>query len=210
MKIEVKNVSKKIKKNLVLNEINLVFESGKVYGIHGINGSGKTMLLRIVSGLVMPTSGEILVDGKKLSKDMSFIPNLGLCFADVKLPQNISGFDNLKSLNKINSKLTDDEIKETIRRVGLDPNNNKKTKSYSLGMNQRLNIAQAIMESPEVLIMDEPTNGLDVDGVELVRKILNEEKKRGALIILTSHNKDDIEILSDQKIKISEGTIETE
>lgn len=210
MEIKVKDVSKVLKKQEVLKDINFEFTSGKIYGIHGINGSGKTMLLRVISGLVKPSSGEVVIDGKILGQNMSFIPNLGLCFADVRLNQGVSGFDNLKALSSINSSLSDEEINAVIRRVGLDPNNKKKVKSYSLGMNQRINIAQAIMEKPDVIIMDEPTNGLDTDGVELVRNILEQEKERGALIILTSHNKEDIEILADEKIKISEGMIVSE
>ncbi len=207
MNIQVKKVSKTIKKRKVLDDINYTFTKGKIYGIHGINGSGKTMLLRAISGLIGINSGEILVDNKILGKDISFPESMGVCFADVRLTQNINSFDNLKALSSINSSLSSEDINEVIKRVGLDPNNHQKIKTYSLGMNQRLNIAQAIMEKPNLIIMDEPTNGLDTDGVELVRKILEEEKNRGALIILTSHNKEDIEILADEKIKISEGKI---
>ncbi len=210
MNIYVKNVSKVIKKREVLKDINCEFESGKIYGIHGINGSGKTMLLRSLSGLISVDGGEIVVDNKVLGKDISFPENLGLCFADVRLTQNINAFDNLKALSSINSDLSDEQINDAIRRVGLDPENKNKIKSYSLGMNQRLNIAQAIMEKPDMIIMDEPTNGLDVDGIQLVRDILEEEKLRGALIILTSHNKEDIEILADEKILIREGKIISE
>lgn len=207
MKIEVKNVSKVIKKDEILRDINYDFESGKVYGIHGINGSGKTMLLRVVSGLVKPTAGSVECDGNVLGQDISFLPNLGLAFADIRLNQSVNAHINLQLLSQINSKLSDNEIEDVIARVGLDPQNKKKVKSYSLGMNQRLNLAQAIMERPDVIILDEPTNGLDADGVLLIREILEEEKKRGALIILTSHNKEDIEILADEKLKISKGQL---
>lgn len=207
MKIEVKNVSKVIKKDEILRDINYDFESGKVYGIHGINGSGKTMLLRVISGLVKPTAGSVECDGNVLGQDISFLPNLGLAFADIRLNQSVNAHINLQLLSQINSKLSDNEIEDVIARVGLDPQNKKKVKSYSLGMNQRLNLAQAIMERPDVIILDEPTNGLDADGVLLIREILEEEKKRGALIILTSHNKEDIEILADEKLKISKGQL---
>ncbi len=210
MKIEIKNISKVIKKQEVLSNINYTFESGKIYGIHGINGSGKTMLLRVVSGLVKPTKGLVKCEDKVLGEDISFLPNLGLAFADVRLNPNINAQENLRLLTQINSSLSLEEIDEVIKRVGLDPNNKKKVKSYSLGMNQRLNIAQAIMEKPDVIILDEPTNGLDKYGVELIRDILQEEKNRGALIILTSHNADDIDILADEKIKINNGRIENE
>lgn len=207
MNIEIKNVSKIIKKKKVLDNINYSFKSGKIYGIHGINGSGKTMLLRAISGLISTDEGEIIINDKLLGKELSFPESLGLCFVDVRLTQTVNAFDNLKALAAIKGKISDEEIIDVIKRVGLDENNKNKIKTYSLGMNQRLNIAQAIMEKPELIIMDEPTNGLDTDGVQLVRKILEAEKKRGALIILTSHNKDDINILADEKIKIAEGKI---
>lgn len=210
MKIEIKNGTKILKKQVILDEINYEFESGKIYGIHGINGSGKTMLLRMISGLIKPTSGCVLIDGEELGKNFSFIPNLGLCFADVRLNQNLNAMDNLRALASINSNLSDNDLYNILKRVGLNPKNQNKLKSYSLGMNQRINIAQAIMETPDVIIMDEPTNGLDSTGVDLIRDILVAEKNRGALIIITSHNKEDISILSDQKIEIIEGKISKE
>lgn len=208
MRVKLNNVKKVLKKREVIKTTNLEFESGKIYGIHGINGSGKTVLLKLICGLSLPTSGEVVVDGAVLGQDIDFVNDLGVCFADVSMNSALTGFDNLKELAKINKKINDQQIEKVLTQVVLDPHNPIKVKEYSLGMKQRLNFAQAIMESPKLLICDEPTNGLDEDGVEMVRKSLNELRNNGSLILLTSHNKADIDLLSDYKLHIKEGYID--
>lgn len=205
--IEIKNLNKTINEVQVLKNINLSLEKNKIYGFLGHNGSGKTMLFRAICGLIKGTSGTISVDNKILHKDISFPENLGVIIESPGFWEQYTGFENLKNLALIQNKITDNEIKESLIRVGLAPKDKRLYKKYSLGMKQKLAIAQAIMEKPKLLILDEPTNALDEESVENVRKILLEEKKRGATILIASHNKDDIEILSDFKFKISNGEI---
>ncbi|KML23301.1 MULTISPECIES: ATP-binding cassette domain-containing protein [Priestia] len=206
--IEIKNLCKNVKGNDILNNINLSLEKGKIYGFLGRNGSGKTMLFRAICGLIKPTSGEIKVDGNILHKDISFPKNLGVIIESPGFWDYLTGYENLKNLAGIKKIVTDQHIKNSIDKVGLNSNDNLSYKKYSLGMKQRLAIAQAIMESPDLLVLDEPTNALDEDGVKLVHKILLEEKQRGATILISSHNKEDITILSDKKFKMNEGRIE--
>lgn len=206
--IEIKNLSKVIKGNKVLSEITLSLEKGKIYGFLGRNGSGKTMLFRAISGLIKPTSGTISVGGKELHKDMSFPENLGLIIESPGFWPNYTVFENLKVLSEINKKITDEQIYRTLERVDLKKSANIKYKKLSLGMKQKLAIAQAIMEYPDLIILDEPTNSLDENTVNIVRNIILDEKKRGATILISSHNKEDIDILSDEKYKIIDGKIE--
>ena len=159
-KIQVKNLSKEIKGKYILNNINLSFERGKIYGLYGRNGSGKTMLLRALAGLLIPTEGEIDMDGKILHKDMDFPENVGIIIENTSLLPQFDGFTNLKQLGKIRNVATDEDIDNALDTVGLK-GENKKVKAYSLGMRQRLSIAQAIFEKPELLLLDEPTNALD-------------------------------------------------
>lgn len=205
--IEVINVSKEIKGHKVLSNVNLTVEKGKIYGFFGRNGSGKTMLFRAICGLIRPTSGEVTVFGKVIGKDTSYPVNLGLIIETVGFWPQFTGFQNLKMLADINQKINDNDIANTITRVGLEPSDKRIFKKYSLGMKQRLGIAQAIMERPDLIVLDEPTNSLDEDGVELVRKILLEEKQRGATILIASHNKDDINLLSDKKYQMDKGVL---
>ncbi|GHU43448.1 putative ABC transporter ATP-binding protein YybJ [Clostridia bacterium] len=206
--IEIRNLCKTIKNAVILEDINLKLESGNVYGFVGKNGSGKTMLFRSLAGLVHPTSGEVVINGKILHKDIAFVENLGLIIENVGLYPEFTGFKNLKLLAKINNKINDEQIKATIARVGLDPEDKRTVKKYSLGMRQRIVLAQALMESPDVLLLDEPTNGLDEAGTELIRSILREEVKRGALIAIASHDKEDIAFLCDTKYKMTAGRLE--
>lgn len=204
-KIIIENLSKTIKNNKILDNVNLTFESGHVYGLVGRNGSGKTMLLRAICGLIFPDSGKVIIDGKQLHKDISFPESCGIIIENTDLLPNFSAFDNLKMLSEIKNTANDNMIKSAIKSVGLDPDSKKKVKTFSLGMKQRLSIAQALFEDPDILLLDEPTNALDEDGVNDVRRILLEQKKKNKLIIIASHNKEDISLLSDTVISVSNG-----
>ena len=203
--IIIENLSKTIKNNKILDNVNLTFESGHVYGLVGRNGSGKTMLLRAICGLIFPDSGKVIIDGKQLHKDVSFPESCGIIIENTDLLPNFSAFDNLKMLSEIKNTANDNMIKSAIKSVGLDPDSKKKVKTFSLGMKQRLSIAQALFEDPDILLLDEPTNALDEDGVNDVRRILLEQKKKNKLIIIASHNKEDISLLSDTVISVSNG-----
>ena len=203
--IIIENLSKTIKNNKILDNVNLTFESGHVYGLVGRNGSGKTMLLRAICGLIFPDSGKVIIDGKQLHKDISFPESCGIIIENTDLLPNFSAFDNLKMLSEIKNTANDNMIKSAIKSVGLDPDSKKKVKTFSLGMKQRLSIAQALFEDPDILLLDEPTNALDEDGVNDVRRILLEQKKKNKLIIIASHNKEDISLLSDTVISVSNG-----
>lgn len=203
--IIIENLSKTIKNNKILDNVNLTFESGHVYGLVGRNGSGKTMLLRAICGLIFPDSGKVIIDGKQLHKDISFPESCGIIIENTDLLPNFSAFDNLKMLSEIKNTANDNMIKSAIKSVGLDPDSKKKVKTFSLGMKQRLSIAQALFEDPNILLLDEPTNALDEDGVNDVRRILLEQKKKNKLIIIASHNKEDISLLSDTVISVSNG-----
>ena len=203
--IIIENLSKTIKNNKILDNVNLTFESGHVYGLVGRNGSGKTMLLRAICGLIFPDSGKVIIDGKQLHKDISFPESCGIIIENTDLLPNFSAFDNLKMLSEIKNTANDNMIKTAIQSVGLDPDSKKKVKTCSLGMKQRLSIAQALFEDPDILLLDEPTNALDEDGVNDVRRILLEQKKKNKLIIIASHNKEDISLLSDTVISVSNG-----
>lgn len=207
MKLVVKDAYKSIKGKVILQNINLSFESGNIYGFVGRNGSGKTMLFRAISGLMRLEKGIVQLDDKILHQDMDVLPNMGIVLENAGLYPEFTGYKNLEYLAGINRKIGKDEIRESIERVGLDPDDKRIYKKYSLGMKQRIVIAQAIMEKPDIILLDEPTNGLDVDGVELIRKLICEEKERGAIILLASHNREDIKLLSDKVFYIKEGRI---
>ncbi|MGL5870382.1 MAG: ABC transporter ATP-binding protein [Clostridium chrysemydis] len=206
MIIELVNYSKKIKNDCVLNNINMKLESGKVYGLCGGNGSGKTMILRAISGLIRPDNGEVQFDGKILELG-EFPKSIGLMIGFTKLIPEYTAMQNLKILNSIDNKCSTEELEDTLRRVKLDPNNKKNIKKYSMGMNQKLVIAQAIMGSPDLILLDEPTNSLDDEAIESVREIVLEEKKKGNIIIIASHNKEDIDLLCDEVFTIKLGKI---
>ena len=205
--IQLQNVSKKIKTNQVLNNISYTFEEGKVYGLYGRNGSGKTMLLRAVSGLIRLDSGSIYVDGKKLHEEISFPDNTGIVIENMELLPRFSARQNLKILAKIRNKADDRSITEALKRVGLDPDSTLKVKKFSLGMKQRLNIAQAIFEKQKLILLHEPTNALDEKGVGLIYDIIREEREKGAVIVIATHHKEDLEELCDVVLKIEEGKI---
>ncbi len=207
MKIIAENIVKTIKKRIILDNISLELESGNIYGFVGRNGCGKTMLFRALSGLMHIDSGRITIDGKVLHKDINVPPSIGLIIENAGLYNEFSGFKNLKLLADINKIISDTEITKAISDVGLDPNDKRPVRKYSLGMKQRLIIAQAIMESPDIIMLDEPTNALDERGVKLIRDIILREKERGALVLIASHNKEDIEILADRVYYMDGGKI---
>lgn len=205
--IEIKNVSRAIKNNLVLDNINLNIEKGKIYGFRGKNGSGKTMLFRAISGLINIDEGEIIIDNKVLGKDISFPESLGILIEYPGFLPNLSGFKNLKYLADIKKIVSNDDIEMAIKNVGLDPKDNKKYRKYSLGMKQRLGIAQAIMENPDLIILDEPTNALDIDGVKLINDIILDLKKQGKTILIANHDKEELENVADEILLIDRGRI---
>ena len=197
------NYCKSIKSRPILNNVSYNFEYGKIYGIYGHNGSGKTMLLRAIAGLLVPDSGSVVIDGKVLHKDMSFPPSIGIVIENMNLLPQYNAFDNLKILGKIKKTATDENIKTALERVGLK--SDLKVKKFSLGMKQRLNIAQAVFEKQKIILLDEPTNALDNDGVQLIYKLLKEEKERGALVVITTHHKEDLEEICDVVLEMTEG-----
>lgn len=203
--IQLKNVCKILNSRLILNHINYIFDYGSVYGICGPNGSGKTMLLRAMAGLIIPEEGEILVDGKILHKDITVTPNVGIMIENMELLSQYNAFDNLKILSKIKKTANDNDIVNVLKRVGLS--SELKVKKYSLGMKQRLNIAQAIFERQQIILLDEPTNALDKEGINLFRTIVKEEKEKGALIIIATHHKEDVEEMCDKILTVSEGEL---
>lgn len=205
--IQIKNVSKKIKKNVVLDHINLELDQGKIYGFRGINGSGKTMLFRAICGLITPTQGEIIIDNKKLHKEMSFPESIGVLIENPGFLPNYTGKQNLKLLAEIKDMVTGEEIDRIIALVGLDPKDPRKYKQYSLGMKQKLGIAQALMEDPELLLFDEPTNSLDEDSVRNVLDIIAKEKRKGKTILIASHDPLSLEEVSDHIFTIENGSI---
>lgn len=207
MILKAEHVSKTIKNAQILRDINLELSSGTVYGFTGRNGSGKTMLFRALSGLMRLTEGTVTLDGKTLGKDFSVLPSLGIVLENVGLFANMTGKENLKYLAGLTGRVGDKEITHALERVGLDPEDKRTYRKYSLGMKQRLAIAQAIMESPGVIMLDEPTNGLDDGGVELIRKLITEEKQRGAIVLLASHNRDDIKLRADKLYRIESGEL---
>ncbi len=202
------HLCKSIKKKEVLRDISYSFEEGKIYGLYGRNGSGKTMLLRAVCGLVFPTSGTVDIDGKRLHQEISVPPSVGVIIENTELLPQYDALTNLKILAKIKKIVSEEEIKETIRMVGLDPESRQKVKAYSLGMRQKLAIAQAIFEKPELLLLDEPTNALDENSVINIRELFLKLREKGTTIIIASHNKEDLSVLADETLYINQGKLE--
>lgn len=205
--IQLQNVTKRIKENTVLDNVSYTFKSGFVYGLYGQNGSGKTMLLRAISGLINLDSGSIFIDGEKLHDKIEFPPETGIVIENMELLPECSPKRNLQMLAKIKNIADEKDIIFSLERVGLDPDSDKKVKKFSLGMKQRLNIAQAIFENQKIILLDEPTNALDEDAVQLIYKIIREEKSRGATIIVATHHKEDLKEVCDVILKIAEGKI---
>lgn len=205
--IQLQNVTKRIKENTVLDNVSYTFKSGFVYGLYGQNGSGKTMLLRAISGLINLDSGSIFIDGEKLHDKIEFPPETGIVIENMELLPECSAKRNLQMLAKIKNIADEKDIIFSLERVGLDPDSDKKVKKFSLRMKQRLNIAQAIFENQKIILLDEPTNALDEDAVQLIYKIIREEKSRGATIIVATHHKEDLKEVCDVILKIAEGKI---
>ena len=205
--IQLQNVTKRIKENTVLDNVSYTFKSGFVYGLYGQNGSGKTMLLRAISGLINLDSGSIFIDGEKLHDKIEFPPETGIVIENMELLPECSAKRNLQMLAKIKNIADEKDIIFSLERVGLDLDYDKKVKKFSLGMKQRLNIAQAIFENQKIILLDEPTNALDEEAVQLIYKIIREEKSRGATIIVATHHKEDLKEVCDVILKIAEGKI---
>ncbi|CVI69192.1 Fe(3+) ions import ATP-binding protein FbpC [Clostridiales bacterium CHKCI001] len=205
--IQIENVTKKFGEAVVLDEINMELQPGNIYGLVGRNGSGKTMLMKCICGFVLPTSGTIHVNGKIVGKEIDIPDDIGIIIENPGFLPNYSGFKNLQLLAMIRNKIGKAEIKEAIRRVGLDPDSKKHVGKYSLGMRQRLGLAQALMEDPSILLLDEPMNGLDNEGVEEIRKLILDLKQNGKLIIIASHTREDINLLCDEVFYMDHGKI---
>lgn len=206
--IRIDSVSLQLNKRQILNNISLELHSGKIYGLVGNNGCGKTMLMKCICGFVHPTGGQIQADGKVIGKDVDYLPDAGIIIETPGFIGYYSGLQNLKVLAGINHKIGQEQIRDAMRRVGLDPDLKLAVKKYSLGMRQRLGLAQAIMENPSVLILDEPMNGLDRKGVEEMRRLLLSLKALDKLIIIASHNAEDIEVLCDRVYEMDSGVIQ--
>lgn len=204
--IKLENVTKVIQKNTVIRNVSLELHPGHIYGLCGYNGCGKTMLMRLMCGLILPTEGKVLIDDKQLGTDIDFPDRAGVLIENPVFPGGYDGFHNLKFLADLNGYINDDDVKETLERVGLG-DNKKKVKKYSLGMKQRLGIASAIMEKPNIILLDEPTNALDAGGVEMVGQILLEEKKRGALIVIACHYDQFLRKVSDCIYHMDNGQV---
>lgn len=205
--IRVENVTKRFGDVLALDGVNLSLEAGKIYGIVGRNGSGKTVLFKTMIGYLKPTGGRVVVGGKEIGKDLDFADNMGIIIENPGFLSHYTGYQNLEYLAAIRKRIGREQIEKSMERVGLDAGSKKKVGKYSLGMRQRLGIAQAIMENPDILILDEPMNGLDNQGVEDVREILLGLRDEGKTIVLASHNREDIEILCDEVYEMDHGRL---
>lgn len=205
--IKIENATKVIKDRAVLDGISLELPCGGVYGFMGINGSGKTMLFRAVAGLIHLSSGSVNVFGRRIGKDCDFPPNLGLSLDSTGFWEDQSALWNLAFLASIRGEVGEPAARDALRHVGLDPDDTRKVSAFSMGMRQRLSIAQAVMESPELLILDEPTNALDVDGIGMVARLISEERARGCTILVSCHNEPQVEALFDRTYHLYEGRL---
>ena len=204
--VKVENVTKYFKQEKVLDDVNMNLETGHIYGIVGKNGAGKTVLFKIIAGFIKPSSGKVTVAGKIIGVDRDFPDNLGLIIETPGFLSQYNAYQNLLYLANINNKISKEDIKEAIRMVGLDPDSNKKVGKFSLGMRQRLGIAQAIMENPNLIILDEPMNGLDKKGIEDVKELLLKLKGDGKTILMASHYAEDMEIC-DEVFQMEDGKL---
>lgn len=205
--VRILGATKRIRGRTVLDDVTVELPRGGVYGFSGANGSGKTMLFRAVSGLIHLTSGYVEVFGQRLGRDADFPPSMGLAFDSTGFWGECTGRQNLELLASIRRVAGAEEIERALLRVGLDPQDTRPFSAYSLGMGQRLLIAQAVMESPDLLILDEPTNTLDVDGIDLVLKLVCEERARGATVLVSCHNMPELEALCDRRYLMAEGRL---
>ena len=203
--IEIKNFTKIIRGAAVLKNINLTLESGKIYGLWGKNGSGKTMLMRAICGLILPTEGYVSIDGERLGGKNSFPKSVGALIENPAFLDSKTGFENLLLLAEIKGEATKDDVAGALEKVGLEPHDRRKYRKYSLGMKQRLGIAAAIMENPQILLLDEPFNALDPSGAEMAAEIIKKFKEKGATIVIACHDRDELENLADEIVRVERG-----
>ena len=208
MKIELKNVEKNFKNVTVLQNVNMILEEGHIYGLKGRNGTGKSVLLKMISGIYTPTSGQILFDGKEYKKMNEFVPHMRALIEKPCFFPDLTGFENLQLLAKIQNKIGNEEILNALQIVNLESEKNKKFSKYSLGMKQKLGIAQVIMENPQTLILDEPFNGVEKESIEKIKKYLISEKNNGKIIIISSHIEEDLKELADTILTFEGGKVE--
>lgn len=208
MNIQITNATKIIKKAVILKNVELELESGRVYGLQGPNGGGKTMLMRLIAGLIRPTEGQVRIDGKQLGKDMDFPSSVGLLIENPAFLPGYTGLRNLELLAQLQGRIQTEQIRKTLADVGLDPDDKRKYRKYSLGMKQRLGIASAIMEQPELILLDEPTNALDETGVDQISQLIRRERDRGALVIMACHDAAILESVSDEIFTVANGIVE--
>lgn len=206
-KIEVKNLTKKLDGRIIFSDVNLLFEEGNIYGFVGRNGSGKTVFLKCICGFMEADEGEILQNGKKIKTNVEYLKDLGVLIERPGFLDGLSAYDNLKYIASIKKLIGKKEIEAYLGQVGLDPHDKKRVGKYSMGMKQRLGVAQAIMENPDVLILDEPMNGLDESGVTLMRNLLLKLRQEGKIILIASHYQEDIQLLCDKVYCIRDGKI---
>ena len=207
MELVLDNVSKTLRRTQVIDGVTLRLTGGRVYGLRGYNGSGKTMLMRLMAGLLRPTAGTVAIDGKTLGRDIDFPSSLGLFLESPAFLPHYTGQENLRLIARLRGAAGEEQIRAALRRVGLDPDDRRKYRKYSLGMKQRLGIACAIFESPDILLLDEPTNALDTAGAALVRDIIRDERARGALVVVASHDREQLDALADVIYTIEHGQI---
>ncbi len=206
--IDVVGVTKRLRRTTVLQDITLSFQPGRVAALTGPNGSGKTMLMRVVAGLVRPTEGHVEIDGLRLGRDVDFPPSLGMLLEGPTFLDSYTGFENLRMLASIKGIAEEAQIRSWISTVGLDPDDRRRYRAYSLGMKQRLGIAAALMEEPDVLLLDEPTNALDTGGVLMVQEQIRAARNRGATVLLACHDAGIVRSLADEVWHLAEGHLD--
>ncbi len=205
--VETKKLTKIIGNEIILKDVNTKFENKKIYGIVGRNGSGKTMFLKSLCGFLTPTSGTVLINKKDIYKEETFSNNVGISFSNSNYIKELTGFENLELIANIKKQISKEDIIDALKKVNLLKEKDKKYGKYSLGMKQKLDIAQAIMEKPDILLLDEPFNGLDDESVKLIKKLIIDLKNKGNTIIIATHIKDDIENFCDEVIRFDMGTV---
>ena len=205
--IQIVNYTKEIKGRIVLDSVSLTFHPGRIYGLKGVNGSGKTMLLRAVCGLIYPTHGYVEIDGERLGKDISFPRSISALIESPAFLDNFTGYKNLEMIASLKEVATKEDIENAMMEVGLDPHDTRTYRKYSLGMKQKLGLACCFMENPDIILLDEPFNALDEESVEKVKKIIFKHKERGALIVLACHDGESLSSLSDEIIPVVEGRV---
>lgn len=207
MRISLENISKNIAGVPVLKNISYEFEGGKIYGLKGKNGCGKTMLMRSIAGLMKPTGGSIMIDDEALYEDMDVPKSIGILIENPSFLPEYTGFDNLKMLSCMDKSIKAEDIRQLLEEVGLNPDDKKKVRKYSLGMKQRLGIAAALMGDPKIILLDEPINAIDEAGVAKIRDLIRSKKSEDRVIIVACHDKEELEYLADEIVHMSDGRI---